>query len=443
MPHPADPGPTFARPFRSRSLPMTVATKPSVFSRLWALSIAFALLFPSLPSTAWAAPAKPAVTAPATNGRTVALLRFSGGSSVDLRASIQSSLEDKSYTVKPVALDVPAAAAKVKCKADPASDECVVAIGKWLNSNPKTAADFIVHGRYITGTPNHAEVVVFDIAKSAVVRRFDTITTEGDLIGPVVMPIAVAQSLEDYITPPGPVTEQEQALIAALDEPDKTPEEIAAEAKAVTDAEDAAAKAAAQEQVIDTSNIKVDLKDDFKDFCRTGPRTKRKTKEDRKDLRPKCQRGPFFGYWQPRAWVALGLTLGSVAGMITFYSLALAARGPYKDSTDKLDSYLAAVAPKDPRKDPTATTHGDQSYDALATEVSRTGAIVRRRAIIGDVLLGTSAVLLGVVGIIIFQDRTDAKNFIREEKGLRMISRIKVAPTFSRRGAGFGLGFNF
>ncbi|MBC8074362.1 MAG: hypothetical protein IAG13_38940 [Deltaproteobacteria bacterium] len=422
---------------------MTARTKPSVFSRLWALSIAFALLFPSLPQTAWAAPAKPAATAPATNGRTIAMLRFSGTSSTDLRASIQSSLEEKSYTVKPVALDLAAAAAKVKCKADPASDECIVAIGKWLNSNPKTAADFIVHGRYVAGTPNRAEVVVFDIAKGALVRRFDVNVTDGDMIAPVVVPMAIAQSLEDYITPPGPITEQEQAILDALDEPDKTPEEIAAESKAVTDAEDAAAKAAAENQVIDTSSIQVDLKADFKDFCRTGPRTKRKTKEDRKDLRPKCQRGPFFGYWQPRAWVALGLTLGSLAGMAAFYGAALAARGPYNDATDELDDYLADVAPRDPRKDPTAATNGDQSYDALATEVSRTGSIVRRRAIIGDVLLGTSAVLFGVLAIIVFQDRTDAKNFIREEKGLRMISRIKAAPIFTKGGGGFGLGLTF
>ena len=27
--------------------------------------------------------------------------------------------------------------------------------------------------------------------------------------------------------------------------------------------------------------------------------------DDPKDLRPVCKRGPFFGYWQTRAWVAL------------------------------------------------------------------------------------------------------------------------------------------
>ncbi|HWB81909.1 MAG TPA: hypothetical protein VG755_43400, partial [Nannocystaceae bacterium] len=388
---------------------------------------------------------KPAATAPATNGRTVALLRFGGTSPTDLRAGIQGALEEKTFTVKSVALDLAGAGAKVKCKGEPGSDECLVAIGKWLNSNPKTAADFIVHGRYIAGTPNMSEVVVYDIAKATVVRRFDAVNTEGDLIAPVVLPQAIATSLEEHFTPPAPITDDEKKIIEALDEPDKTPEEIAAEEKELKDAEDAAAKAAAQNQVIDTSNIPVDLKEDFDEFClkKGEKRVKRKSKEDRKDLRPRCSRGKFFGYWQPRAWVALGLTLGAAAGTIAFYSLALVARGPYKDASGAVDDYVAAVG-GDPRRDPMYATNGDQSYDALATEVSRTGSIMRKRAIIGDALLGTSAVLLGVLGIIIFQDRTDAKNYIREEKGLRAISKtIKAGPTFTKGGAGFGLGFKF
>lgn len=422
---------------------MTVSSKPSFFVRIWSIAIAFALMLPT--QIVIAAPAKPAATAPATNGRTVALLRFGGTSPTDLRAGIQGALEEKTFTVKSVALDLAGAGAKVKCKGEPGSDECLVAIGKWLNSNPKTAADFIVHGRYVAGTPNRAEVVVYDIAKAQVVRSFDAVNTEGDLIAPVVVPQAVATALEEHFTPPAPITDEEKKIIEALDEPDKTPEEIAAEEKELKDAEDAAAKAAAQNQVIDTSSIPVDLKDDFDEFClkKGEQRVKRKSKEDRKDLRPRCSRGKFFGYWQPRAWVALGLTLGAVAGTVAFYSLALVARGPYKDASGKVDDYVAAVG-GDPRKDPQYAQMGDQHYDALATEVSRTGSIMRKRAIIGDALLGTSAVLLGVLGIIIFQDRTDAKNYIREEKGLRAISKtIKAGPTFTKGGAGFGLGFKF
>lgn len=424
---------------------MITATKPSVVTRAGILSIALGLALPMQPwlvSTAQAAPAKP-VAAPATNGKTVALMRFSGASTTDLRSGIQATLEEKGWTLKSVALDLAAAGAKVKCKGDVGSVDCLDTIGKWLNSNPKTAADYILHGRYIAGTPNRAEIVVYDIGKKTVVRSFDVTLTDGDLIGPVVLPPTLATAMDEYLTPPAPITEDEQKLVAQLDEPDKTLEEIEAEAKAIADAEQAAAKAAAAGVEIDTENIPVDLKADFKDFCRTGPRNKRKSREDPKDLRPKCQRGTFWGYWQPRAWVAMTLTIGAGIGTIAFYSAALAAKGPYNDSVDALDGYLAEVG-GDPRRDPNFAANGDQSYDALATEVSRTGSVVRSRALIGDVLLGSTALLAGVLTIIIFQDRTDAKNFIKQEKGLRAISKtFRADPLVMKQGGGLGLGLNF
>lgn len=424
---------------------MITATKSSVLTRAGVLSIALGLALPMHPwtmSTAIAAPAKPAA-APATNGKTIALLRFSGASTTDLRGGIQTVLEEKGWSIKSVALDLAAAGAKVKCKGDVGSLDCLDTIGKWLNSNPKTAADYIIHGKYIAGTPNRAEVVVYDARKNTVVRGFELTLSETDLIGPVVLPQTLAQAMDEYLTPPEPITEDEKKIIAALDEPDKTPEEIAAEAKAIQDAEDAAAKAASAGIEIDTENIPVDLKADFKDFCRTGPRNKRKSREDPKDLRPSCKRGPFWGYWQPRAWVAMGLTIGAGIGTIAFYGAALAARGPYKDSVDALDGYLGEVG-GDPRRDPNFATNNGQSYDALATEVSRTGSVVRSRALIGDVLLGSTALLAGVLTIIIFQDRTDAKNYIKQEKGLRAISKtMRFTPVVTKQGGGLGFGMKF
>jgi len=410
-----------------------------------ALSVSFALTMPVQPwlsSTAIAGPAKPAAVA-ATDGKTVAVMRFSGTSGTDLRTGIVSTLEEKGWTLKSVALDIAGAATKVKCKGEAGSAQCLETIGKWLNSNPKTAADYIIHGRYVAGTPNRAEVVVYHIPKNTIVRSFDLTLTDGDLIGPVMLPQALVTSMDEYLSPPPPITDEEWKVLAQLDEPDKTQEEMDAEKKAIADAEQAAAQAAAKGVEIDTENIPVDLKADFKDFCRTGPRNKRKSREDPKDLRPACKRGPFWGYWQPRAWVAMGLTIGAGIGTIAFYSAALAARGPYKDSVDALDGYLADVG-GDPRRDPQFATNGDQSYDALATEVSRTGSVVRSRALIGDVLLGTSVLLAGVLTIIIFQDRTDAKNYIKQEKGLRAISKtIRVAPLMTRQGGGLGFGLSF
>ncbi|HET6585522.1 MAG TPA: hypothetical protein VFG69_18815 [Nannocystaceae bacterium] len=418
----------------------------SISIRACSFAIAAALCLPTTPVEAAGPAKKPAAApAPATSGKTVALLRFGGPppSRGDLRPLVQAKLEENGFSIKSVALDLPGAAAKVKCKGAPDTPECFATIGKWLNSSPKTAADFIVHGTYTAGTPMTGKFVVYDIAKGVVVRQFDMAIAEEDLVAREVLPGAVATALVDHMTPPAPISEAEQKIIASLDEPEKTPEQIAAEQKAIADAEADAAREVADAEVIDTENIPVDLRADFKDFCRTGPRKKRKSREDPKDLRPKCQRGPIFGYWQPRAWVALTLTLGAGIGTIAAYSLALVARKPYKAAVSDVDAYVDAAG-GDPSKDPNLAMQGDQRYDALATEVSRTGSIMRRRAIVGDVLLGTTVLLTGVLAIIIFQDRTDAKNFIKQEKGLRAISKtFRLAPTFSRTGAGAGMGFKF
>lgn len=428
---------------------MSAAKTPSSFVRAASFVIALGLVAAPLPEVHAAAPAK-AAAAPATTGKTIALLRFSGNPppTADLRTSIQQGLDDKGWQVKSVALDLAAAGTKVKCKGDPSNVECLATIGKWLNSNPKTAADYIIHGGYAPGVEGtlgaKAKIAIFDIAKGQIVKSFDLNIAEQDLVAGVVVPQQVVVAFDDYLTPPAPATDEEKKILESLDEPDKTAEEIAAEAKAIEDAEAAAARAAAEGQVIDTENISVDLKADFKDFCRNEPRKKRKSREDPKDLRPACKRGPFWGYWQPRAWVALGLTVGAGLSTIAFYGLALAARKPYKNAVGDLDDYLKTVD-GDPRRDPRATTNSmGQHYDTFATEVSRTGSIVKRRALVGDILLGTTVLVAGVLGIIIFQDRTDAKNYIKQEKGLRAIAKtFRAGPMIGGGTTGAAFGFRF
>lgn len=388
------------------------------------------------------APAK-APAAPATDGRTIGMMRFTGSpAATELRATLEPSFDDAGYPVKGLALDIREAGKKAKCKAAAESDECLTTIGKWLVSNPKTAVDFIVFASVTEAPGNRAKVVVFDVAQNKRVIDVETTFNPGDLILPIVLPQRLIAAVEEYKTPPEPATAEELAIIDALDEPDKTPEELAAEKKAIADAELAAA-AALQDQVINTDDIEADLKDDFEAFCRNEPRRKRASKEDPKDLRPACKRGPFWGYWQPRAWVALGLTAGSALGTAALYTTALIGRGPYGKAVDAVDAYNAAVSPADPRRDPNAANDGDQSYAALATEVSRTGSIVRRRAIVGDVLLGTTVLLGGVLAIIIYQDRTDAKRFLKEEKSIKAISDVRVGPMLSRETQGLGLNFRF
>ena len=394
---------------------------------------------PLVASSLAAAPKKSAE--PATDGKTLALLRCDGGDAAnELRATLQTALQDQGYTARGVALDTTTAAKKVKCKAGPDSDECLAAVGKWLNNNPKTAADFILFGSVGEGAGAAVSIVMFDIAKGERVETFNTKFNEGDLILPIVLPQQVVTSLNDHREPPPPVTAEEQAILDTLDEPLKTPEEIQAELDAIKKAEEDAARAQ-QDAVINTDDIEADLTKDFEAFCRKDgePRKKRESKEDPKDLRPACKRGSFWGYWQPRAWVALGLTAGAALGAGTMYTLALVGRGPYGDAVDALDAYNAAAS-GDPRRDPNAAAGG---YDALATEVSRTGAIVQRRAIVGDVLLGTTVLLGGVLAIIIYQDRNDAKTFIKEEKSIRAISNIRVGPILTRDTQGVGLGFRF
>jgi hypothetical protein len=426
---------------------MSAKTSAPFASRILSIALTAAVGFAALPvvpaSAADAldlvvAPAKG--DAPATDGKTVALMRFTGDpASADLRVDVQSALNEGGYTVTTVALDVADAAKRIKCKDEPTSDGCLEALGKWLNNSPKTAADYIVFGSVDGGTQKQAEIVIYSVKDNKRVKTLRPMLGTGDLILPIVLSGAIGRALNEAANPPAPATAEEQKILDTLDEPEKTPEEIAAEEQALEDAkkraEDVAAGAAAN-----IEDVEVDLKADFKDFCREGKRKKRESREDPKDLRPKCQRGPFWGYWQPRAYVALALTSAAAIGTIAFYSAALAARGPYNDAVDAVDAYNAEVG-GDPSTDPRLAN--DDQYVVLATEVSSTGTTMRRRAVFGDAFLGGTVLLGGVLAIIIWQDRRDAKNYIKSEKALRAVSDFTVAPIVTRDTQGIGARFKF
>lgn len=427
---------------------MSAKTSAPFASRILSIALTAAVGVAALPvAPASAAEALDLVVAPAqadapaTDGKTVALMRFTGDpSSADLRVDVQSALSEGGYTVTTVALDVADAAKRIKCKDDPESDGCLEALGKWLNNSPKTAADYIVFGSVDAGAQKQAEIVIYSVKDNERVKTLRPMLGTGDLILPIVLSGAIGRALDEAANPPAAATAEEQKILDTLDEPEKTPEEIAAEEQALEDAkkraEDVAAGAAA-----DIEDVEVDLKADFKDYCREGKRKKRESREDPKDLRPKCQRGPFWGYWQPRAWVALALTSGAAIGTIAFYSAALAARGPYKDAVDAVDGYKGGLGGVDPASDPRAAD--DDQYVVLATEVSSTGATMHRRAVFGDAFLGGTVLLGGVLAIIIWQDRRDAKNYIKSEKALRSVSDFTVAPIVTRDTQGIGARFKF
>jgi hypothetical protein len=119
------------------------------------------------------------------------------------------------------------------------------------------------------------------------------------------------------------------------------------------------------------------------------------------------------------------------------WGLAAAAKSDWRKAADELEaSDLSAT-------DPNNRCNADGvCYEDLAGAVSDATGQIRRRAIVGDVFLGATVLLTGVLAIIIYQDRQAAKGFISREKELRALSNLRVAPVFGRIN-GAALGFEF
>jgi hypothetical protein len=398
------------------------------------------LLAPAAPAAtaATAAPAAPAV------GNVVGLMRFGGDTDAasTMRAQVQTDLEGAGFVVRGVALDIDAASAKVKCRGG--GEACAGKVAEWLikgGSKGGTTYNFLVFGSWSADPSKPGKLIVYDVAQKKKIAEFSPADTVEDLILPLALPRELAAKVKEYQSPPPPATEAELKLIAELDEPAKTPEELRRE-KELLDAAIAGVDTGTSDS-INTDGVTVDLKKDFKEYCRTGPRAPRVNKDDPKDLRPACKLGPKFGYFQTRAWVALGLTGGALITSGLFYALGLAARGPYKDSVKTLeDSGLNGLDP---------TTSG--AYTALAADVAEKGNMMRRRLIGGDVALLTTVLLGAVLGIIIYQDRTDAKGYILEQKKLKLAEGVKTSrirpknfrggPLLGAQMQGVSFGFDF
>ena len=383
------------------------------------------------------APAE-AAPAPAVSGN-VAILKFDGDDykANDFRSRMQSSLSSQGFTANFIKRSIDEAAQKNKCKSSDAG--CLEKIAAYLNKNSSVAYDYFMWATIpAEGT---AQVSIYDVKGKKTVVELSMFTSANDFILAEVIGNAVARRLVETQVPPSPATEEELAVMAILDEPKDTPEEIAAREESLRKAMQEAEQN--YNAGVDVGEQAVDLKKDFKDYCRTGPREDKEVKGDdgevtkERDLRPACKRGPTFGYWQPRAWVALTLTIGSAATMGTMWGLAAASHSNWAKARDELNaSGLSAT-------DPTQACNADGvCYQDLAGAVSDASAEVRRRAIIGDVFLGATVLLTGVLAIIIYQDRQAAKGFISREKELRALSNLRVAPVFGRTN-GVAMGFEF
>ncbi len=366
-------------------------------------------------------------------------MRFSGDAAIgsDVRSSVQSEFESAGFTVRGVAMDIATAGKKVKCKE--VNDSCLAKIAKWLaKGKSEVPYGYLVYG---TAAPSDSgdltHITIYDLNAKTAVKEFDASFTSDDYILPITLPRAMVRAVLEAKNPPPPLSAAEEQALAEIDEgPAKTPEELQAEAEAL-----AAASAAVDEmptEAIDTSGIKVDLKKDFKEFCRNEPRKKRESRSDPPDLRPACKGGPFWGYWQPRAWVALGLTATGVLATGALYTLGLVARGPYKDSVAALEaSGLSNTNSQD-----------SAEYTEMAGTVTTNGNTMRKRFLGGDIALGATVLLAGVLGVIISQDRNDARRYIKTEKSLKAISKgriqdFRVAPMIGTTVQGAGLGFHF
>jgi hypothetical protein len=259
-----------------------------------------------------------------------------------------------------------------------------------------------------------------------------------DYILPLSLPRAIASDLADYQVPPGAMSAEEQQIIATLDEPEKTEEELAEEQKKLEQAEKERLAAFDEQQLQKKKDV--DLKAEFEKFCRKGPREDQVVENEDgsttkiRDLRPACKRGPFWGYWQPRAYVAMVLTGGLAVTTGLMYGLALGARMDWKTAKDDLDA--SGLSKSDPEN---ACDADGVCYADLAGKVSEAGARVRKNAILGDVFLGATVLMAGVLGIIIGQDRAAAKGYLIQQKDLAM----NVGPLLGNGTYGAGAHLRF
>lgn len=415
---------------------------PTFARRGLGLTVAGFVALASVP--ALAAPPEDGAAADSTKGEvggTVSLLVFDGDPDAGntLRYAVQTGLSERGYTVVGVKQTASVTASKVKCKT--LDDACRAKIGQYLTKNSKTPPDFYAYG-YGGAGGETSKIVLYDIKADKTVQELEFVfEADSDMIAPLTIPKATAAALADYQDPPAPMTAEEKKIIAELDEPEMTEEEKKAQEKKLKEAQEESLRA--YNQGLDVGAQAVDLKKDFDKVCRKKAEPRKDTKielpdgsvEVEKDLRPVCERGPAFGYWQPRAYVALSLTAAGAIATGVMYGLAAGARSSWNDAKDALDS-----AGGDSLNDP--GTGNPTRYGQLAGEVSAEAQRVRNFALGGDIALGATVVLGGVLGIMIWQDRQAAKDFLQRERELN-ISNLRVAPTADPVRGNYGMGASF
>ncbi len=340
------------------------------------------------------------VQSSAADDRTVAIAPFAGDSDATDDAVAQRLVDAGQ---RPTLLKATDAAPVVECGARP-TDACLAAASARLHA-AGIAFDVLVTGHVQRGVREGVHVVVFDARAGVRLASVSTTYEDGDDVTPIVVPDRVVAAIAGGDVPP-----TEPHDLAALDEPAKSSAQLARESERIALAE-RRAEARVRDELAQTLQVPVDLKKDFRSVCRTGPRKGRL----RDDPSPRCQLGPFFGYWQPRSWVVLGLASAALVTSGVFYGLAASTR----------DEHEAAIA------------EGDDA------RIADTKSQLTQRALFGDIAIATAALLVGVLAITVVVDRHEAKGFVRETKVRRLLAKMPFSIAVGRGSAGASVRLRF
>lgn len=387
----------------------------------------------------------------------MAILRFTGDKegAATLRSLAASDLEALGFTVGGIRVSIADAAKRNKC--EPTEAECLTKVGAYVNKNAKKPFNFYVFAdvQAAGSMASPSRLVMFDIDKGALVSDIVATPTPNDQMLLNAMGTALRQSAQRYQSPLPELSAEERAKLDNPGDPEKTAEEAAEEERILAEAEKTAAKEAKAEAVAKVDDI--DLKRDFKEFCRTGPRNDTEVRDIEgkvsieRDFSPVCKRGSFFGYWQPRSFALAAVSGVGLLTALGLYGMSLAAKGKYNDAKDALTAKFGGELNAKALVEKQANLFNGRVCDAnknadcylnLAGEVSETAHRVKRLAVYGDIALGVSVVLAGITALSVYQDRNDAKKYLRQKRALKLTD-LRVAPVFGGGVSGAAASLRF
>lgn len=163
------------------------------------------------------------------------------------------------------------------------------------------------------GGSRDVELLVLQRDEPQPVARMEARFVDGDLILPIVFPMALAERVEQRVDPPAPPSPAELEVLARLDEP--PPPRGVPVVRTSTPAPAPPPPPMTRPVVMKAPggsiDDAIDLRRDFEQVCRSGPRRRRTSPDDPRDLRPSCRLGPTLGYVRPRTWVVASMFVAS------------------------------------------------------------------------------------------------------------------------------------